>query len=43
MACLNDLLMELMFADKTNLFLSYENIDTLFISMSVDLQMSQRG
>ena len=43
MACLNDLLMELMFVDDTNLFLSYKNIDTLFVSMNVDLQMSQRG
>ena len=35
--------MELMFADDTNLFLSHEKIYTLFVSMKMDLQISQRG
>ena len=30
-------LMELMFADDTNLFLSHKSIDTLFDSMNVEL------
>ena len=31
-----------MFADDTNLFLSHKNIDTLFASMNVELEKSQR-
>ena len=30
--------MEVMFADDTNLFLSYKNIDTLFASIIVELE-----
>ena len=32
-----------MFADDANLFLSHKNINTLFASMNVELEMSQRG
>ena len=31
-------LMEVMFADDTNLFLSHKNIDTLFAIMNVELE-----
>ena len=30
--------MEVMFADDTNLFLSYKKIDTLFASMNLELE-----
>ena len=30
--------MEVMFGDDTNLFLSHENIDTLFAIMNVELE-----
>ena len=36
-------LMELIFADDTNLFLSHKDIDTLFNSTMWNLQVSQRG
>ena len=33
-----NVLMEVTFADGTNLFLSHNNIDTLFVSMNVELE-----
>ena len=35
--------MEVMFADDTNLFLSYKNIDILFASMKVELDYNKCG
>ena len=39
----SSLLMEVMFANDTNLFLSHKNIDILFASMKWNLQTPQRG